>query len=289
MKTPVTVLGLGAMGTALARAFLAAGHPTTVWNRTPGRSRELDALGAVRAASAAEAVAAGPLVVVCLLDDSTVRATLEPLAADLTGRTLVNLTSSLPSQARALAEWAAGHGVDFLDGGIMAVPVLIGGPQAFILYSGSTAAFEQYASDLKAAARPAYVGKDPGMASLHDFTLLSAMYPMLGGAAHALALISGEDISPTAFTDDYLVPWLSAMLGQLPAMAKDLEHGPDGPAGSNLAMQANGFHELVDLAVEQGVDPAMIAPMEKLLQRAVSEGHGDEDLAALVPLLRGGA
>ncbi|TDD27407.1 NAD(P)-dependent oxidoreductase [Kribbella turkmenica] len=289
MRTPVTVLGLGAMGTALARAFLAAGHPTTVWNRTPGRSPELDALGATRAATAAEAVAAGRLVVVCLLDDTTVRATLEPLAAELTGRTLANLTSSLPSRARALADWAAGHGIEFLDGGIMAVPVMIGGPEAFILYSGSTVAFEQYEHDLAAAARPAYVGKDPGLASLHDFTLLSAMYPMLGGAAHALALISREDISPTTFTDSYLVPWLSAMLGQLPAMAKDLEHGPDGPAGSNLAMQANGFHELVDLAVEQGVDPRMLAPMEQLLRRAVDAGHGDEDLAALVPLLRAGA
>ncbi|MEU8227415.1 hypothetical protein [Kribbella sp. NPDC048915] len=168
----------------------------------------------------------------------------------------------------------------------MAVPVLIGGPDAFILYSGSTAAFEQYRHDLEAAARPAYVGKDPGLASLHDLTLLSAMYPMLGGAAHALALIAGEDISPTAFTDTYLVPWLTAMLGQLPAMAKDLEHGPDGPAGSNLAMQANGFHELVDLAVEQGVDPGMLAPIDKVLRRAVDGGHGDEDLAALVPLLR---
>jgi 3-hydroxyisobutyrate dehydrogenase-like beta-hydroxyacid dehydrogenase len=286
MKTPVTVLGLGAMGTALARAFLTAGHPTTVWNRTPGRSPELDALGATRATTAAEAVAAGRLVIACLLDDSTVRATLEPIATELTGRTLANLTSSLPSQARALANWAAGHGIEFLDGGIMAVPVMIGGPEAFILYSGSTAAFDQYRHDLEAMARPAYVGKDAGLASLHDLTLLSAMYPMLGGAAHALALIRAEDISPTAFTGDYLVPWLTAMLGQLPAMAKDLEHGPDGPAGSNLAMQANGFHELVDLAVEQGVDPGLLVPMHTLLRRAVDTGHEAEDLAALVDVLR---
>lgn len=35
MRAKVTVLGLGPMGAALASAFLAAGHPTTVWNRTP--------------------------------------------------------------------------------------------------------------------------------------------------------------------------------------------------------------------------------------------------------------
>ncbi|MFE9591115.1 NAD(P)-binding domain-containing protein [Streptomyces sp. NPDC006294] len=36
-KAPVTLLGLGDMGTALARAWLAAGHPLTVWNRTRAR------------------------------------------------------------------------------------------------------------------------------------------------------------------------------------------------------------------------------------------------------------
>lgn len=34
-KPRVALLGLGDMGTALARAWLAAGYPLTVWNRTP--------------------------------------------------------------------------------------------------------------------------------------------------------------------------------------------------------------------------------------------------------------
>ena len=160
MKTPVTVLGLGAMGTALARAFLAAGHPTTVWNRTPGRSPELDTLGATRAATAAEAVAASPLVVVCLLVDATVRSTLDGL--DLTGRTVANLTNGTPAQARDTATWAAAAGASYLDGGIMAVPAMIGGPAAFIFYSGSPVAFERHQADLAAMARPEYVGSDPG-------------------------------------------------------------------------------------------------------------------------------
>ncbi|MFI0189720.1 NAD(P)-binding domain-containing protein, partial [Streptomyces sp. NPDC017082] len=42
----VTVLGLGPMGRSLAGAFLGAGLRTTVWNRTPGRDRELTERGA---------------------------------------------------------------------------------------------------------------------------------------------------------------------------------------------------------------------------------------------------
>ncbi len=286
MKTPVTVLGLGAMGTALARTFLAAGHPTTVWNRTPGRSPELDELGATRAKTVGDAIAASPLIVACLLDDDSVRSTLEPVASELSRRTLVNLTNGTPEQARRAADWAAQHGAHYLDGGIMAVPAMIGGPAAFILYSGSPEAFEQYRDDLAVLASPTYVGGDAGLAALQDLALLSAMYGMFGGAAHALAMISSEKLSPTAFTADLLVPWLTAMLGAVSGIANDLEHGAaPGAAGSNLAMQAAAFSNFIDASEAQGVDPMVLLPIRTLLDRAVAEGHGDEDMAVLVRLL----
>lgn len=54
------------MGTALARAWLTAGHPVTVWNRTSARAGALAAEGATIAAGAAQAVAANRLVIACL-------------------------------------------------------------------------------------------------------------------------------------------------------------------------------------------------------------------------------
>ncbi|MFD7158237.1 NAD(P)-dependent oxidoreductase [Kribbella sp. NPDC059898] len=284
MKTPVTVLGLGAMGTALARAFLAAGHPTTVWNRTPGRSPELDALGATRAATAADAAAASPLVVVCLLVDATVRTALDGL--DLTGRTVVNLTNSTPEQSRATAERLASAGASYLDGGIMAVPPMIGTPGAFIFYSGPQDVFEQHRPALEVLARPAYVGTDPGLAALYDIALLSGMYGLFGGAQHALALITSANIPAADFTQQFLLPWLTAMLTSIPNMARQLDNGPVDTADSNLAMQSAAYENLVTTAQKQGVDPSLLTPMGELLRRAVAAGHEDEGLSALVGLLR---
>ncbi|WP_343234927.1 NAD(P)-binding domain-containing protein [Streptomyces sp. S4.7] len=56
----VSVIGLGMMGTALAAAFLKAGHPVTVWNGSPARTGPLVAQGATPADTAADAVAASP-------------------------------------------------------------------------------------------------------------------------------------------------------------------------------------------------------------------------------------
>ena len=76
------------------------------------------------------------------------------------------------------------------------------------------------------------------------------------------------------------------VLGSLPRIANDLDNGPADSAGSNLAMQAAAYDNLIDASVAQGVDPMLLAPMGDLLRKAVADGHGDADLAATVRLLR---
>nr|BFE85264.1 NAD(P)-dependent oxidoreductase [Planobispora longispora] len=258
-RSPVSVIGLGAMGRALAGALLDRGHPTTVWNRTAGRAGELAARGATVAATAAEAVAASPVTVICVLDYEAVRETLDPVAGTLTGRTLVNLTNGTPEQARTTAGWAAGHGVDYVDGGIMAVPPMIGQDGALILYSGSQEAFTAHERTLGALGTATYLGEDAGRASLYDLALLSAMYGMFGGFFHAVAMTGSEKVPAAEFTP-LVVAWLNAMIAGLPAMAAALDSGDHSADDSNVEMQAASYVNLLDASRAQGSAPSWWSP-----------------------------
>ncbi|TDC21187.1 NAD(P)-dependent oxidoreductase [Streptomyces sp. 8K308] len=284
----VTVLGLGAMGTALARTLLAAGHQVTVWNRTRARAEALAADGARVADTPEAAIAASPLVIVCVLDDQAVRQTLEPATAVLAGRTLINLTNGTPTQARETAAWAAGHGVDYLDGGIMAIPPMIGHPGATLLYSGSRAVFDAHHKTLEPLGVPVFLDEDPGTAALYDIALLSAMYGLFGGALHALAMVGPGAGRGTEFTATLLIPWLQAMMASVPEFARQLDAGDFGARAANspLAMQAAAYVNLLDASEAAGVDPLLLRPMGELLHRAVAEGHGDRDVPTLGTLLR---
>ncbi|WP_189250612.1 NAD(P)-dependent oxidoreductase [Streptosporangium pseudovulgare] len=282
---PVTVLGLGAMGTALAGAFLDAGHPVTVWNRTAGKAAGLVARGATEAATAAEAVSASPLVVVCLLNDDTVREVLDGAAGSLAGRTVVNLTNGTPRQAREAAGWAAGHGVGYVDGGIMAVPPMIGTPGSLVFYSGSPEDFHTHERTLGALGRAMYLGEDAGRAALYDIALLGAMYGMFGGFFHALALTGSEKVPATEFTP-LVAPWLTAMMAAFPGMAEAVDSGDHSAAASNLAMQATAYVNLLDASTDQGVSTELVEPMRALLDRGVAAGLGAGDVSSLVDLLR---
>ncbi|MCB8907229.1 MULTISPECIES: NAD(P)-dependent oxidoreductase [unclassified Streptomyces] len=284
-KTPVTLLGLGAMGTALARTWLAAGHPLTVWNRTPARAEAAAAEGAKVADSAAEAVAASTLVIVCLLDDASVETTLD--GVDLTGKDLVNLTTTTPAQARARAAWTEERGARYLDGGIMAVPPMVGVPEAggYVFYSGSRELFELHRESLAVPVGTTYVGEDAGFAALHDVALLSAMYGMFAGVAHAFALIRREDIDPVAFAP-VLGDWVRAMTGPMvDGTARRLASGEYDDAASNLAMQVAGTPTFLTTAEDQGVSPELIRPYFELMRRGLAASGAGEEATSLVDLL----
>ncbi|MEU4731211.1 NAD(P)-binding domain-containing protein [Streptomyces sp. NPDC023588] len=288
-RNPLTLLGLGDMGTALARTWLAAGHPLTVWNRTAAKAEALAAEGAVVAASPAGAVAANALVVVCLLDDPTVGSALD--GVDLTGKDLVNLTTGTPAEGRARAAWAEARGARFVDGGIMATPTMIGVPEAggYVFYSGSRALFDAHRSALEVPAGARFVGEDPGHAALHDVALLSAMWGMFAGISQAYALTEGEDIAPKDLAP-LLSEWLGAM-GFFVGNAAERLTSRDFTSGvvSNLAMQVAGSGTMLRTAEEQGVSTELVAPYVDLLRRRLAAdpaAHGGEDTAGAITLLR---
>ncbi|GHE89798.1 dehydrogenase [Amycolatopsis deserti] len=283
-KPSVTVLGLGAMGTALAGALLSAGHPVTVWNRTAAKADALVERGAARATSPAEAVAASQVVVACLLDYDSVREVLDP--ESLRGRTLVNLTNGTPGQARRFAEWAACQGADYLDGGIMAVPPMIGTPAAFVLYSGSATAFDRARPALNTFGESVFLGEAVGRAALTDIALLTGMYGMIAGVLQAFALVTADGTPATDFAP-LLTRWLNAMSGWADGAAKQLD-SRDYATGvvSNLGMQAASFGNLHHTADEQGVSSELLAPLGRLMRQRAADGHGHEDLTGIIEILR---
>ncbi|HEX2314069.1 MAG TPA: NAD(P)-binding domain-containing protein [Thermomonospora sp.] len=282
---PVTVIGLGAMGHALATTLLGAGHPTTVWNRTPEKADDLVAKGATRAGTVREAVQASPVVILCVLDYAAVHGLLDAHGDVLTGRTLVNLTNGRPQEATETAEWAAGHGAEYVDGGIMAVPPMIGTPEAFILYSGSRTGFERAEPLLTRLATPNYLGADPSLASLYDLALLSGMYGMFAGARHATAMVGGE--RAREFTETLLAPWLQAMTATLTPPNPVGEAGDIPSEDSPLDMQAVALVNIVEASRAQGVPVPLLSHLLTPMRDIVAAGQGDV-LRPVIPLVEKG-
>ncbi|MFD0417943.1 NAD(P)-dependent oxidoreductase [Streptomyces sp. NPDC127108] len=284
---PVTVLGLGPMGRSLASAFLAAGHPATVWNRTPGRAHGLVESGAVEAATAAEAIGASELVVICVLDHDAVRAVVEPHATALKGRTLVNLTAGTPDDARATAAWADAHGIRYLDGAIMVPTYLVGGSSALVLYSGPADLYARHQDTLRAVGGTCvHLGADAGRAGAHDVALLDVFWTALTGVVHAFALAGAEGV-----TASDLAPYAKGVAALLPdvidAFAEQVDKGSYPSEGSNLRSAAAIMSHVLEASHSRGIDTTVISAAHDIARRGMAAGYADDSYAHVAELLRG--
>jgi 3-hydroxyisobutyrate dehydrogenase len=148
-------VGLGAMGTHMARNLKRAGLLTAVWNRTAEKARSLAAeLGVTAPDTPAELASAVDAVVICVSADSDVLDVVRALAPGLASGTLVIDCSTVAADtARKAAELLGKQGVEFLD-----CPVSGGVEGAregtlAIMAGGSTQAFERARPVLTAIGR----------------------------------------------------------------------------------------------------------------------------------------
>ncbi len=141
MKTGV--IGLGAMGAAMALNLHKAGHLYRVWNRTQGKAEQLSHETGVVAADSIEQLAAGcDLVLVCVSRDNDVLEVINRIASSIRPSSVVIDTSTVSSQtAHQAASIIQAKGSDFLDcpvtGGVegaknAALSMMVGGDESVL-------------------------------------------------------------------------------------------------------------------------------------------------------------
>ncbi|MFI8889062.1 NAD(P)-dependent oxidoreductase [Streptomyces paradoxus] len=283
----VTVLGLGPMGRALAGALVDAGLRTTVWNRTPGRDRELLGRGASGATSAAEAVAASEVTVVCVVNYDAADAVLrqDEVAAALKGRTVVNLTADTPARARDTAAWASEHGVRYLDGAIMTPTTTIGTPDAVFLHSGPEDLYEEVSAVRQAlGGTHTHLGADPGRAAAYDIALLDVFWTAMAGYAHALAVARAEGVTATE-----LAPFAQGIAAILPPVfaetAADTVAGTYSGDGNPLTSAVSSMSHIVHVSESHGIDAGVMRAAEGMARRTIGLGHGQDGFIRIAEVI----
>lgn len=284
----VTVIGLGLMGSALARAFLAGGKSVTVWNRSPGKAAALEAAGAHAATRPADAIAASPVIVICLSDYA---ATGMMLGADgawsaLAGRLVLQLTSGTPNEARTFAARVQAHGGACLDGAIGAWPGQIGSPDASIVVSGPQGLFADAEPLLKLlAGNLTHMGEDIGHASAIYNAGLAYFAGHWIGFAQGAAICAAEGLDVAKFGET--MSGLSPLFGEdMRAMGRIVAEGEFGNPESTLDTVHADIARLAALSGELNVSTEFPAVAAGLFARAAAAGHGREQPAAVVKVLR---
>ncbi len=279
----VSVIGLGRMGAALAEALLNAGHEVTVWNRTAAKAEPLTAKGARAAASAAEALAASEVTIVCLTSHAATMEALNGVTA-LDGRTLVQLSTMTPEESRELALWAEGRDMRYLEGSILGLPTTVLAGSATVIFSGPEDLFETHAALFRALGTPLHLSADIGAAVMFDRVWYAYAFTQL------VAFIQGAAMAhKLGFSLDVYFETVRArtpvMVEQCMARGAMIAARSYETADASMEVWADALEGTLDLCRENGIDDALPAAVMENLRRASAAGHGDSDIAAVFETL----
>ncbi|WP_459712860.1 NAD(P)-dependent oxidoreductase [Actinophytocola sp. KF-1] len=276
-NSAVTVVGTGAIGSAVVRLLLRGGYDVTVWNRTAGRAAGLVAEGAVRVGSVQEAVSAGPLVLVTLKDHAAVRQVLAQ--ADLSGRTVVGMYTGTAEQARQTAAQVADLGGQYLDAGVQASPESLG--TATIGYSGSRSAFDRHRAVLDLLGTPRFVGEAPDAAAIWDLTLFGLWYDAQLGLLRALDAVRAAGIDLAEFAGTASTQ-LGHVLSAVPATVAELRQATYPPGPATLAEHLTVVGHLIDARADSPVGAGGLPEVAARIKALIADGHDDEGLTATI-------
>lgn len=142
----VTFLGLGNMGSGMARNILNAGFDLTVWNRTLSKTESLAAAGAAVAASIPEAVSSADVIISSLMDDQSVLDNVSGesgLIANMKpGATHVCVTTISPGLADRLLQMHRDAGTEYVSCPVLGRPDAAVEGSLIALVAGSEAGLE---------------------------------------------------------------------------------------------------------------------------------------------------
>src|SRR5438105_6292043 len=282
----IAFIGLGAMGSRMARRLLDAGHELTVWNRTSGKAEPLRAAGARVAATPAEAAGGAELTITMVRDATALEAvTSGPhglLAGLGSGALLVEMSTVGQPPLKQLAQRLP-------DGaGLIDAPVLGSVSEAEqgtlrIFVGGEAALAERARPMLEILGDPVHVG-DLCSGAAAKLVANSTLFAVLCGLGEAIALGDCLGLERDA---------IFAVLGSTPLAAQAERR--------RAAIEAHGYpprfplalaRKDADLIHEAGVadrsrDLRLAEAARSWLAEADEQGWGALDYSALLARLLG--
>lgn len=283
--TKLAFIGLGNMGSRIAKRLLAAGYPASVFDRDRSKSEALKQNGAKPVDSLPELAKSVNVFLSCLTDDQAVRdvyyGPAGVLANALAGLVILEMSTVSPATSRDLANKASDLGVQVLDVAISgSTPAAEAG--TLFLLAGGNPDFFQAAQPIFQAIAGKYFHLGPSGAGTTMKLVVNAILG-IGMQAIAEAAALGEK---AGLSRDVLLEVLAQTAVVAPAHAGKLSRAARGDYSPQfpLPLMNKDFSLILRLAADvDAVMPATSAAFE--INTEAMAAYADQDFSVVMKIM----
>jgi len=276
-KSPIGVIGLGLLGSALADRLLDGGFPIVVYNRSKEKAAPLLDRGATWSDNP---LAVCDRAVICLYTTDVVNQVLQQFDADLRpGQILIDATTGNPDQTQQLGETLSKRGVEYLESPIAASSEQTRQGQAVAMVAGTQAAFDA-CQDLYSAlvAKVHYLGQWGNAAKIK---LVNNLILGLNRAALAEGLMFAEAVGLAPKLALKVLRESNSYSGVMDTKGEKMVTG-DFSTQAKLSQHAKDVRILIEQATQRGGRLPLSELHLKLLEHAEQAGWGELDNSAII-------
>jgi 3-hydroxyisobutyrate dehydrogenase/2-hydroxy-3-oxopropionate reductase len=267
----VAVVGLGAMGSRIARRLIDAGHDVIVWNRDAAKAEGF----AQRAATPAEAAEHAEVVIIMVSDPAALAAVSEGIVAGVRAGSTVVQMSTVGVAAVQRLESTLPDGVALLDAPVLGSLAEVEEGRLYIFAGGSGEVVSRLSpilSTLGTVVPVGGIGAGSAAKLVANFSLIS----VLAALGEAFALGRQLGLSDQALFD---VLAATPLATQTERRREALESGAYPPRFA-LALADKDAQLILDAAGD--LDLRVARAVRSWYADAMREGRGDEDNSALL-------
>lgn len=281
----VAVVGLGTMGSRIARRLLDTGHEVVVWNRSPERAGALVEAGAERVDTPAAAARRAEAVLTVLADPAALEAVTggpDGLAAGVSGdRTVLELSTVGPEAIVRLAD-VLPAGTPLLDAPVLGSVSEVEAGTLRIFAGGPAELFRRWTPLFGDLGTPLHVGP-LGAGAAAKLVANSTLFGALGILGEALALADGLGLSREAA----FAVLAGTPIGPQAGRRRPAIESGDYPKRFSLRLGVKDATLVAEAAERAGVDARLARAALSWLADAAGAGFSERDYSAVIAYILG--
>jgi len=280
----VGFMGLGNMGSGIAKNLIKAGHELTVYNRTRSRAEDFGKLGARVGSTPAEAASGADALITMLADDHSVEGTIfEPgnaIGSLAAGAVHISMSTISVALSGRLATAHSDRGQEYVAAPVFGRPDAASAAKLFVVAGGPPKQIERCRTLFDAIGQKTFVtGDDPPSANLIKLAGNFLITTVIEGLAEAVSLVRKSGVDASRF--------LEILTGSLFPAPVYRNYGAMiaadkfEPVGFRMPLGFKDNRLFLAAAEEAEVPVPMASLVHDRFLAALAQGLGESDWAAM--------
>ena len=283
----IGIIGLGMLGNAVALHLVDSGYEVTAYNRTKGKSKELEEKGATIVESPKEVAINSELVIIIVKDADAVKQVSFENNGIVNGNheklIVADMSTIDPSESKNISKQFIDSGITKLD-----IPVM-GGPNVAItgdlvlMASGNKQSFENCKEVFDTIANKVFFLGESGVANSIKLAMNLQITMLAMALSEGIMLVKKSNVDPKIFLEILNSTYFKTGMSEKKAY-KMIEGKYD--TTFTLSNLKKDITTMTNAAKLLGVELPMISKAEEVYENAIKEGFGDIDYTGIIEYLK---